>query len=340
MKYDEFAFFNQQLAAMLRDGIPLEGALRRLCQEMRRGPLRAELQTLEADLAKGVPMADALKPRQLPELYKRMILVGVKGGDLPGALTMLADYFQNQNNVWTRLKSMMTYPLIVMFAAFLISLTLAILWNCVIGPNFKEIFANMNIRMPVATLFAFGTLKTIWIFPVALGVMFLLVASIVFLPAMRGRFLWRLPAFKEATVSRIASSLTLLMKNGVPLPEAIGLVENLETSSAAASDLQQWRSKLAAGATKFSEVAAGNRLVPPLFVWVVASAGEDLIAGFNRAAEIYHSRAIYRTEVALFSVLPLASLFLGVIVISQAFLVISMFLPMISMVNQMSGGGG
>ena len=56
-----------------------------------------------------------------------------------------------------------------------------------------------------------------------LGVLFLLAASIVFLPGMRGKFLWRLPAFKEATVSRIASSLTLLLKNGVRLPEAIGL---------------------------------------------------------------------------------------------------------------------
>jgi type II secretory pathway component PulF len=104
--------------------------------------------------------------------------------------------------------------------------------------------------------------------------------------------------------------------------------------------LRQWRNKLAAGATKFSEVAAGNRLVPPLFVWVVASAGEDLVAGFNRAAEIYYSRAIYRTEVALYSVLPLASLFLGAVVLSQASLVISMFLPLISMISQMSGGGG
>jgi type II secretory pathway component PulF len=68
----------------------------------------------------------------------------------------------------------------------------------------------------------------------------------------------------------------------------------------------------------------------------VASAGEDLTAGFRRAAEIYHSRAIYRTEVALFSVLPLASLFLGAVVLSQAFLVISMFLPMIVMVNSLS----
>jgi hypothetical protein len=122
MKLDEFAFFNQQLAAMLRDGIPLEGALRRLCQEMRAGSLRTELQALEADLAKGTPMADALKGRQLPELYKRMIMVGVKSGDLSGALTMLADYLQRQSSLWTRLKGLMIYPCIVLFAAFFIGL--------------------------------------------------------------------------------------------------------------------------------------------------------------------------------------------------------------------------
>jgi len=337
MKYDEFAFFNQQLAAMLRDGIPLEGALRRLCQEMRAGSLRTELQSLEADLAKGTPMADALAPRQLPELYKRTILVGVKSGDLPGALTMLADYFQRQNNVWTRLKSMMVYPLIVMFVAFLISVVLAFMWTCVIGPSMQNVFGGMGIRLPAATIFALGSLQAIWVFPVVLGVLFLLAASVVFVPGLRGKYLWRLPAFKEATVSRIASSLALLMKNGVNLPDAIGLVEQLETSAAATADLQQWRRKLAAGTAKFSEVAAVNRLIPPLFVWVVASAGEDLTAGFNRAAEIYHSRAIYRTEVALYSVLPIASLFLGAVVLSQAFLVISMFLPLVAMLNNMSG---
>jgi type IV pilus assembly protein PilC len=338
MKLDEFAFFNQQLAAMLRDGIPLEGALRRLCQEMRAGSLRTELQSLEADLARGVPMADALKPRQLPELYKRMILVGVKSGDLPGALTMLADYFQRQSSIWMRLKSMMVYPLIVMFIAFLISAGLAFLWTCVIGPSMGEVFGGMGVRLPAATIFAFSTLKVIWVFPVVLGFMFLISVSVVFMPGLRGRFLWWLPAFKEAGVSRIGASLTLLLKNGVNLPDAIGLVEQLETSTAAAADLHQWRKNLAAGAAKFSEVAAINRIIPPLFVWIVAGAGEDLAAGFNRAAEIYHSRALYRTEVALYSVLPIASLFLGVIVLSQAFLVISMFLPLIAMITNLSGG--
>ncbi|MGA3266859.1 MAG: type II secretion system F family protein [Verrucomicrobiota bacterium] len=337
MKTDEFAFFNQQLAAMLREGIPLEGALRRLCQEMRRGALRDELQALEADLAKGTPIADALKARQLPELYKRMMLVGVKSNDLPGALTMLADYFQRQNDVWTRLKSMLTYPLIVMFAAFLISTVIALLWTCVIGPSFKDVFSGMGIGLPGATLLAFATLRTIWIFPVVLGALFLLAVGMVFQPALRGKYLWQLPAFKEATVARVASALAMLLKNGVPLPEAVGLVGQLESSAGAATDLREWGKRLAAGVAKFTEIATGNRMIPPMFVWVVASAGEDLAAGFSRAAEIYQSRAMYRTEVALFSVLPAASLFLGTIVISQAFLVISMFLPLIAMVSSLSG---
>jgi type IV pilus assembly protein PilC len=336
MKYDEFAFFNQQLAAMLRDGIPLEGALKRLCEEMRAGELRVELQALEADLARGTPMTDALKPRQLPELYKRMVLVGIKSGDLPGTLTMLADYFQRQSDVWSRLRSMMTYPLIVMFAAFLISFVIASLWTFVIGPSFRDLYAGMDMKLPEATLFALETLQAIWVFPIVLGILFLVVTAVLFQPVMRGKLLWRLPAFKEANIARVASALALLLKNGVALPDAIGLVADLEDNQAATSDLQQWKTKLSSGVAKFSQFAAINRMFPPLFVWVVAGAGEDLTAGFRRAGEIYQSRAIYRTEVALFSVLPFASLFLGAIVLSQAFLVLTMFLPMISMVSNLS----
>ncbi|MGH7952403.1 MAG: type II secretion system F family protein, partial [Limisphaerales bacterium] len=152
MKYDEFAFFNQQLAAMLRDGIPLEGALKRLCEEMRRGKLRDELQALEADLAKGTPMADALKSRELPELYKRMILVGVKSGDLPGALTMLADYFQRQSNLWTRLKGLMVYPLIVLFAAFLLSCFLSFILGHFIWNSMESLTGRSTI-LPVGSGF-------------------------------------------------------------------------------------------------------------------------------------------------------------------------------------------
>ena len=96
MKYDEFAFLNQQLAAMLRDGIPLEGALKRLCAEMRQGALRLELEKLEADLARGEPLEKALADRQLPDLYKRLLLVGAKSNDMPGVLNLLDQITQNE----------------------------------------------------------------------------------------------------------------------------------------------------------------------------------------------------------------------------------------------------
>ena len=66
MNYDEFAFFNQQLAAMLRDGLPLEGSLKQLVEGMRAGALRQEIELLGKDLAQGTPLAQAMTKRNLP----------------------------------------------------------------------------------------------------------------------------------------------------------------------------------------------------------------------------------------------------------------------------------
>src|SRR5437867_7895499 len=87
MNHEEFAFVNHQLAGMLRDGIPLEGSLRQLCSQMQRGQLRSELQLLERDLAKGVPLATALTARKLPELYVQTLQIGARTNDLPAVLT-------------------------------------------------------------------------------------------------------------------------------------------------------------------------------------------------------------------------------------------------------------
>ena len=103
MKYDEFAFFNQQLGTMLRDGIPLEGALQQLCASMQRGEMREQLEQLEAALKAGTPLDAALAPRQLPDFYKQMLRIGAQGNDLPGMLLLLADYYQQADSIWTRL---------------------------------------------------------------------------------------------------------------------------------------------------------------------------------------------------------------------------------------------
>src|SRR5262245_33729593 len=117
MNNDELAFFNQQLAAMLRDGIPLEGALKQLCAGMKVGPLRNEMTQLENDLARGTPLNEAISRRALPEFYVRMIGAGARSNDLPGVLTLLADYYQRTNAVWNRLKGLMVYPFLVLLVS-------------------------------------------------------------------------------------------------------------------------------------------------------------------------------------------------------------------------------
>src|SRR5689334_5873590 len=167
MNYDEFAFFNQQLAAMLRDGIPLEGALSRLCADMRRGALRSELERLEADLAKGRPMSEALAERRLPDLYKRLVIVGAKSNDMPGALTLLADYYQNQHNLWTRLKGLMVYPTIVVVVAFAVSLLFYFAWTHFFMSAWNTFLYGLleGAQLPAMTRASIPLLENLWVFP-------------------------------------------------------------------------------------------------------------------------------------------------------------------------------
>jgi len=326
MKNDEFAFFNQQLAAMLRDGIPLEGALRRLCEEMRRGQLRGEFQLLDADLAKGTPLAEALKSRQLPELYKRMMLVGVKSGDLPGALTMLADYFQRRHMLGTRLKGLMVYPLIVLSAAFLLSCLLAFILNTFIWSNLVSLVGNSAVPMVSAGL---------WMSPVLIGLAIVAVVIALATSPARRMLRWRLPAFREASLAEVASAMWLMLKQGVPLDDALALVQQLENGTGAEREIAQWRQRLAAGRGKFSEMVVPSRAFPPLFIWTVAQSGEDLTAGFQRAAELFHARAIYRSDLLLYSALPCSVLALAAMIMAQ---IEPVFAALIAFIQALSNG--
>ncbi|MGA3179937.1 MAG: type II secretion system F family protein [Verrucomicrobiota bacterium] len=331
MNYDEFAFFNQQLAAMVRDGLPLEGAMQRLCGEMRQGPLRQELEALGADLAKGMPLREAIQLRHLPDLYRQMLQVGAQTNDLPGVLTLLADHYQRRQLIWTRLKGLMVYPTIVLFAAFLLSCFFTFLLKAMArgtAPTFQEIFYGIG-RGASPPMFI-----GLWLAPTLLGCAAVVLLVAVSSPTVRRSLRWRLPAFKEASLAQVASALALMLKSGVPLDNALGLVEQLERGTPAETEITAWRRQLAGGHGKFSEMAAGGRVFPPLFVWMAGQSGEDLPAGFQRAAEVYQSRASYRVETLLYSALPCSILVLGLVILSQVQPVLAMF---ISFMNAIGG---
>jgi len=134
--------------------------------------------------------------------------------------------------------------------------------------------------------------------------------------------------------------MSLMLKSGVPLGNALALVEQLEAGTPAGAEIGQWRQRLALGQGKFPEMASAGRAFPPLFVWMVGRSGEDLAAGFQRAAEIYQARASYRADLLLYSALPCSVLTLGLMIVTQIQPVIASLIALMNMIGGNGGPGG
>ena len=323
MNYDEFAFFNQQLAAMLREGIPLEGALKQLCAGMPRGPLRAELEQLEADLARGTPLKEALAGRKLPDFYRRMVEIGARSNDLPGVLVLLADHYQRANAIWTRLKGLMVYPVLVVTVSLALTTLLSVVFSHFLTSLAQEL---QPPGMVVASM---------WVPPLILAVLVLLGVVALSLPKCRARLRWRLPAFREASLAQLASAMVLMLRKGTTLAEALTLTAALESATPAGEVLAKWRQQVESGQGKPGQWTA-IRPFPPLFIWLVQKGGEDAAAGFQKAAEVYSNRASYRIEMALYGALPISILFLGQMILWQ---LLPMFQTMSYMMNMLGSTG-
>jgi type II secretory pathway component PulF len=330
MNYEELAFVNQQLAGMLKSGIPLEGALRGLCAGMKRGRFRTQLEALEADLAKGVPLREALAARQLPEFYVKMIQAGAPTHDLPGILTLVADYYQRAHVGWTRLKGLLVYPVIVLAASLGLSAFVAVICTTIVSGNVGLFNALIGSEIE-------GMLVAMWTPAVGLLVVSLAVALALLVPAFRRALRWWLPGFKEHSLTHFASAMNLMLSSGTHLGEALDLAERLETGSPAGAELRQWKRRLAEGNAKIADLAKDSKVFPPLFVWLLAQGGEDLAAGFKKAAEIYFARATSRIELLLYVALPVSVLVVGVMILGQFFPLFRLLTSMIDMLGDTGG---
>ena len=330
MKYDELAFVNLQLAGMLKSGVPLEGALRQLSRTMRRGDLQGEFEKLERDLANGLPLSEALAARRLPDFYRRMVQVGVKGNDLPGVLARLADHYQRASSIGTRLRGLMVYPAIVVTASLALSFFLALFFRT-LSQDMPELLADTGTGAPISH----GTLALLWMPVIVLGLTAVSIVLALALPPLRRWLRWHLPGFKEAGLAQLASTMRLMLKSGTNLGDALALLRYLESQTPAGRDVARWQTRLAEGHARFPAICEGSKVVPPLFAWLVDSGDEDMAEGFGRAAEMYESRAGYLVEILLYAALPVSILFLGVILISQAYPVIHLFVQFGTMLDRL-----
>ena len=170
-----------------------------------------------------------------------------------------------------------------------------------------------------------------------LAVAAVLLVTAACVPSWRARLRWRLPAFREASLAQLASAMALMLKKGTTLAEALALAEAMETATPAGAALTRWRSLVESGQGKPAQWSGATRPFPALFVWLVQKGGEDVAAGFQKAAEIYQARAAYRIELALYGALPISILLLGQMVLWQA---VPLARAMLWMMNAIGGSAG
>jgi type II secretory pathway component PulF len=328
MNYDEISFLNQQLAEMLRTGIPLEAGLKQVCAGMKSGTWKSELASLAQDLSRGTSLSEALKHRNLPKFYTQMLTVGAQGNDLTGMLTLLADHYHRRHQVWTRLQGLMVYPIIVLCCALALSLGFTV----ALGYLARSAAGEFWTQVPVQQIQLYLLLPTALI-AAALGA----VVLALFLRPWQQFLLWRLPAFREAALADFASTMALMLKKGVPLPQALAMYREIDAQNPLSSELSVWQTKMAGGAGKAPQFAEPGRCIPPLFVWLLAGSGEALTSGFERAADIFYARARHLTELLLYAALPVMILFLGTLIVIQVVPVASILVNLLNSIGGIAG---
>ena len=155
VKAQDLAVFTRQLATMINAGLPLVRSLNVLYEQLKAGPLRDIIKSLSDEVTSGGTLSDALSryPKVFSPLYVNMIKAGESGGVLEIVLERLAGFIEKNVEVVRKIKSALTYPiLVVIFAAGVLVFMVGYLI-----PKFIGIYESLEMgKLPVITQIVLG----------------------------------------------------------------------------------------------------------------------------------------------------------------------------------------
>jgi len=330
-------FFTQELATLLKAGVPLDRALTITSELTERASFRFLVLDLLRIIKGGKSLADSLAahPDYFSNLYVNIVRAGEASGALAPVFDRLSEFERTRDDLRSYIISSMIYPALLTLVGLG---SILVLMNFVV-PRFAQVFEESRMQMPLPTqilLEASRVLKTYgWI---ALAAVVVAAAGFrTYVRTQSGRLWWdsfrlRLPllgvALRKAETSRFARAMETLVTNSVPLVQSLGIAAAILNNRKMAGALET----VAQGVKRGEGIAAPLRRTgqfPPLAGHLL-SVGEEtgrLDQMFGRMAEIYESetRAAIKRFTALFE--PLVILVMGVMV---GVLILSMLLAITS----------
>ncbi|RYE77599.1 MAG: type II secretion system F family protein, partial [Myxococcales bacterium] len=289
-------------------------------------------------------LALSRQPLIFPPLLTNVVRVGETGGFMAKALDSIAVTYQKEVDLRGKVKSAMTYPVIV----FVIAILAVIGMVTFVVPVFVKMFDSMNAQLPLPTRILVGLSNNmVWIIP-ALVVFFFLFG--IWWRAnkhkdgvrkVKDNLLMKLPVFGpligKIAISRFSRNLAMMLNAGVPMLQALDIVRSVANNYPVEQAIDSISESMRQGRS-FSAPLAAHSVFPPLVAQMVAVGEESGSLGqmLDNVADYYDMEINQATEALSSSIEPLLIVFLGVVV---GGMVIALYLPMFSMYDTMNQQG-
>ena len=153
-KLQELATFTNQLANLIKSGMPLTVALNSMTHLETKGIPSEVSRQLKQDVMEGKGLSEAMgkQPVIFSNLYINMVKAGEQSGALVDVLRRMGDHFERFSQVQSKFKSAMIYPVFVCCVGIAIS----IFFMTVMLPSFMQLFQGMHVQLPLATRILIG----------------------------------------------------------------------------------------------------------------------------------------------------------------------------------------
>ena len=336
----DIAVFSRQLATMMKAGVPMVQAFDIVGQGHSNPTMGKLIMDIKGDVEAGGTLASALSqhPEHFDELFVSLVDAGEQSGALETLLEKVATYKEKTEQLKNKIKKAMTYPLMVLIVAVVVSAILLIF----VVPTFAEMFAGFGAELPAFTLMVVGLsdflVANIWYF---IGI---IVAAIYSFKQAKlksqafrdflDRLVLKLPGFGALTtnssIARFARTLATMFTAGVPLVEAMVSVASAAGNGVYKKAILEVRDDISSGTTLQVSLSQNKELFPNMLIQMVGIGEESgaLDEMLDKVAEYYEEAVDDAVDNLTAMLEPLIMSFLAVVI---GGLVIAMYLPIFKM---------
>lgn len=301
-KMQETARYLNQLANLIKSGMPLTMALKSASNLDTKGIPKELTRQLMQDVMEGRSLSDAMakQPRVFSNLTVSMVRAGEQSGALLDVLRRLAEHYSRFAEVQSKFKSAMIYPAIVGS----VGVVIIFFFMSFMLPKFMEIFEGLQVELPPSTQ-ALMTMSRIfeaywWLIGcvlLAIGVIFAR-----FKASVGGRRMidgWKLKVpvlgkvFQMNVFGQFARTLSTLLKNGVPVLTALSITEKIIANVIIQEAISKTREEVTDGKT-IAQPLAKSGVFPQLMIDLL-KIGEDtgdVPGSLENVAETYENELI------------------------------------------------